>query len=85
MLTAVLTDEGQATIPKEVRDHLGLKPGDHLRFGIQADGRVVLESEKFPVQRLKGILPKPERPVTLEEMDEAIGAAIVERYLRSRS
>jgi antitoxin PrlF len=85
MLTAILTSEGQATIPKEVREHLGLKPGDQLRFGIQADGRVLLEPEKFPIQRLRGILPKPERPVTLEEMDEAIGAAIVERFQRSRS
>jgi RHH-type rel operon transcriptional repressor/antitoxin RelB len=37
-----LTSKGQVTIPKNVRDHLGLEPGDAVRFRI-VDGRVVVE------------------------------------------
>ena len=83
MSSATLTSKGQTTIPKKVRDHLRLKPGDRLRFGIQEDGRVVLEAATLPIQRLRGIFPKPERAVTLEEMDEAIAEQAVERFRRS--
>lgn len=82
MPTATLTSKGQTTVPKEVRDHLGLKPGDRLRFGIQKDGRVLVEAAALPIQRLRGIFPKPERAVTLEEMDEVIAEAAVERFRR---
>jgi len=37
-----LTSKGQVTIPKEVREHLGLKPGDAVSFRI-ADGHVIVE------------------------------------------
>ena len=82
MPTATLTSRGQTTVPKEVRDHLGLKPGDRLRFGIQEDGRVVIEAATLSIRRLRGIFPKPDRAVTLEEMDEAIADAAVERFQR---
>ncbi len=82
MPTATLTSKGQTTVPKEVRDHLGLKPGDRPRFGIQEDGRVVIEAATLSIRRLRGIFPKPDRAVTLEEMDEAIADAAVERFQR---
>ena len=65
-----------------MRDHLGLDPGDRLRFGVQEDGRVMLEAATLSIRRLRGICPKPERAVTLEEMDEAIAEAAVERSQR---
>jgi AbrB family looped-hinge helix DNA binding protein len=51
MPTATLTSKGQTTVPKEVREHLGLKPGDRLRFGIQEDGRVVIEAATLSIRR----------------------------------
>jgi len=41
MLTTV-TSKGQVTIPKPVRDLLGLAPGSRVAFELAADGRVVL-------------------------------------------
>lgn len=66
-----ITTKGQATIPKVVRDHLGLKPGDRVKFFVHPDGTVVL-LPKLPASALRGILKKPRRrPVTIEAMSEA--------------
>ena len=37
-----ITSKGQVTIPKKVRDFLGVKPGESVDFEPTADGRVVL-------------------------------------------
>lgn len=62
----------EATIPKGVRDALHLRSGDRLDFVVEPDGRVRVLPVKGTVKELKGILPKPARPVTLKEMEQAI-------------
>jgi antitoxin PrlF len=37
-----VTVKGQVTIPKPIRDRLGLAPGSEVEFAIDADGRVLL-------------------------------------------
>jgi antitoxin PrlF len=80
-MESTITSKGQATIPKTVRDHLHVKPGDRVKFFIHPDGTVVI-LPKLPASALRGIL-KSKRHVTLEEMDEAIAAGIVDRYKRA--
>ena len=77
-----MTSKGQLTVPKDVRQKLGLKPGDRIRFLIEADGRVRLMPAKRDISELVGILPKPKRTLRLEEMDEAIEQAVVEEFAR---
>jgi antitoxin PrlF len=75
MTTATLTSKGQTTIPKEIRDHLGLVPGDKLDFHIESDGRVVVRAATRSVGELKGLLYQPGRaPITLAAMEQAIAA-----------
>ena len=82
-MESAVTSKGQVTIPKEARDHLGLKPGDCVKFFIQPDGHVVM-LPTIPASALRGIVPKRKgSPVSLEEMDEAIAAGAVARYLRA--
>lgn len=72
-----LTVKGQATIPKAIRDHLRLQPGDRIKFFVHPDGSVVI-LPKLPTSTLKGIVPaNKRRHVSLAEMDAAIadGAA----------
>jgi antitoxin PrlF len=38
-----VTSKGQVTIPKPVREHLGIAPGSQVEFRRAADGSVVLE------------------------------------------
>ncbi|MEC9344036.1 MAG: type II toxin-antitoxin system PrlF family antitoxin [Pseudomonadota bacterium] len=75
-----LTSKGQTTIPIEIREVLQLKPGDRIQYVVMPDGRVEMIPRNRSVMELAGILYDPERkPVSLEEMDEAIGEAIVQR------
>jgi AbrB family looped-hinge helix DNA binding protein len=39
-----MTSKGQVTIPKKIRDYLGLKPGCEVKFEHVGDGRVLLGS-----------------------------------------
>lgn len=69
---ARMSSKGQVTIPKAIRDHLGLDQGDRLTFQIRESGEVVLEPEVVDITALKGMLPGPAQPVSIEEMEEAI-------------
>jgi len=78
-----ITAKGQATIPKPIRDYLGLKPGDRIKFFMHPNGSVVL-LPKLPATALRGILKPRRPPVTIEEMDEAIASGAAEAVLRPR-
>jgi AbrB family looped-hinge helix DNA binding protein len=41
-MATTVTSKGQVTIPKPVRDRLGIKPGNAVDFRMDPDGRVVL-------------------------------------------
>jgi AbrB family looped-hinge helix DNA binding protein len=76
-MESAITIKGQATIPKAIREHLRLKPGDRVKFFIHPDGTVVL-LPKLPASALRGMLKSRRRqPVTTAEMNEAVaeGAA----------
>jgi AbrB family looped-hinge helix DNA binding protein len=75
-MESALTVKGQATIPKAIREHLRLKPGDRVKFFVHPDGTVVL-LPKIPTSALKGMVKRPRRPVSLQRMREAVaeGAA----------
>jgi antitoxin PrlF len=82
-MESAITVKGQATIPKAVREHLGLKPGDRVKFFFHPDGTVVL-LPKLPVVALKGILRRPRRPVSIERMREAIGEGAADARHQAR-
>ena len=58
MVKATLTSKGQLTVPKEVRERLGLRVGDRLVFELLEGGSVRLEVERRrTLGELKGSLP----------------------------
>ena len=70
-MESAITTKGQATIPKAIREHLRLRPGDRVKFFVHPDGSVVL-LPKVPASALRGIVKsRRRRPATLSEMDEA--------------
>ena len=73
MATATLTSKGQLVIPKAIRDHLHLHPGDMLDFLVQESGDVLMRPAIEDVRSMKGILHRAGRkPVSLDAMREAI-------------
>ena len=75
MPATTVTAKGQVTIPKAIRDALGVKPGDRVVFLQQVDGRIVVEPETVDVRSLKGMLKHTGSAVTVEEMNDAIARA----------
>ncbi len=83
-MESALSIKGQATIPKAIRDHLHLRPGDRVKFFIHPDGTVVM-LPKISVTALKGIVPRRRgRPVTLREIEAAIAAGATEGFRRGK-
>ena len=54
-MSATVTSKGQITIPKRVRDLLGIGPGSEVDFERAEDGRVVLVKiqKKIPSEPLR--------------------------------
>jgi antitoxin PrlF len=65
---ATLTSKGQMTIPKAIRDSLGMKAGDRMTFTLMPDGVVVLRVKNKRVSDLGGILHKKGRKAVPVEM-----------------
>ena len=66
---ATLTSKGQTTIPKEIRDSLGMKPGDRMTFTLMPDATVVMRVKSKSISELAGTLHKKGRKrVPVEQM-----------------
>lgn len=57
MLRATLTSKGQLTVPKEVRERLGLKRGDRVVFEFEGDSVRLKAERRRGLEELKGSLP----------------------------
>jgi antitoxin PrlF len=77
------TSKGQTTIPKQVREALGIEEGTELNWILSGrDLKVVAKTLR--IGDFAGFLGKPPngRHVTIEEMKEGIGKAVAERLRR---
>lgn len=73
MASATITSKGQVTIPVYVRNQLGLSAGDRIEFIMNDQtGRYEVVPATRPVTALKGIIRKPAKPVSIEDMNSAI-------------
>jgi antitoxin PrlF len=84
-MQSTLTSKGQATIPKEVREYLGIKPGDTVKFFFGAKGQVYM-LPTIPISAVSGILYRPgQRTISIKEMNEGIAQAAFEADERTKS
>ena len=73
MSAATLTSKGQTTIPKDIRDGLGLAPGYQLDFHLLSNSSATIRVRRGALKDFVGILHKPgQRPLSFKAMDEGI-------------
>lgn len=83
MESAKITSKGQITIPKAVRDTLGVRSGDRVHFLVRADGVVEMFPRTRDLLSLAGMLKSKVSGVSVEDMDRVIGDAVVAEFERS--
>lgn len=76
MTESSITKKGQTTLPKSVREFLGLRAGDKVRYFITDDGVRIMPVRS--INRLFGALQYDGSTVTLEEMEQAIAEGACE-------
>lgn len=72
MPTATLTSKGRLTLPKSVRNGLGVDAGDRVEFVESAKGVYTVVAVSRDVRELKGSIPKPATPVIVEAMKRTV-------------
>lgn len=66
---STLTSKGQTTIPKSIRDRLGMKAGDRMTFTLMPDGVVLMRVKNKRVADVAGRLHKKGRkPLPVEQL-----------------
>jgi AbrB family looped-hinge helix DNA binding protein len=86
--TTTVSTKGQVVLPAELRRRQGWKPGTRLTAEETPEGVLLRRSEPlFPPTRLEdvyGCLRYDGPPISIEDMDAGIEAAVTERYRRSK-
>ena len=81
MTIATLTSKGQLTVPKAVRDALGLAAGDRVQF-VEQDGGFRLIAATRDARELKGMFAgRRKKAATLEEIKASAARGAVRRFL----
>ncbi len=84
-MLATVTDKGQVTVPKNIRDQLHIATGSKLDFEIEEDGSLRVRVLARGSENLFGLVHRPGiKSLSVEAMDEGIVAATKARNLRSR-
>ena len=76
MIESSITTKGQTTLPKAVRDALGVRPGDRVRYLIDDDDVRILPVRS--INRLFGALKTDGPAATLDDMQRAIAEGATE-------
>ena len=76
MVQSAITSKGQTTLPKSVREALGVRAGDRIRYVI-LDNEVRILPVR-PIGRLFGALKHDGPPVTLEHLERAVAEGACE-------
>ncbi len=79
MAHATITSQGQITMPKAIRDRLGVKAGDRVAFRERDDGSIVVEADSVDLRELRGAIRARVRGVRVEDMSAAVRRGATKR------
>jgi len=73
---ATITSKGQVTIPKRIRDKLGLDTGTEIEFIIEEDGTIRVQPKAPAIERLRAVKEQlADHDVDIEKMRRESKAA----------
>ncbi len=73
-MSTIITSKGQVTIPKKVREYLGVQPGSAVDFELSADGRVVVRGAATGTAKPKSRFAKVRGSATVKLSTDEIMA-----------
>jgi AbrB family looped-hinge helix DNA binding protein len=73
-MATTLTSKGQVTVPKKLRDYLGIGPGSAVEFELSATGQVLLRPLKTGKARIRSRFAKLRGTATVRMTTEEIMA-----------
>ena len=80
MPVSVLTRKWQTTIPKDIRNFLGLKPNDRIFYLIEGE-RVILKPLKGNILDLRGSVNTKEKPIDFKKLRDNTRKKVARRIV----
>ena len=82
-MLATLTSKGQITLPKDIRDRLGLDAGSMLDFQLLTDNTITARAVRADARSVRGLLKSPHaKPLTVEQMDLGVAQLMAAKHAR---
>jgi antitoxin PrlF len=80
-MLATLTSKAQITLPKDLRALLNVQPGDKIAFTASPTGSITVSKAQQPsCASLRGLLPKPTKSRSVDDMNEAIAQTAADNH-----
>ncbi|NDZ14710.1 AbrB family transcriptional regulator [Variovorax sp. WS11] len=80
-MQTTLGSKGLMTLPSAARARLGLKAGDRLLVTVVDDNTIVLKRQpSTSIKDLRGLLARPKRALSVEDMDTSIAEHMREKH-----
>lgn len=75
-----ITSDGRIAIPEEIRRLYDLQTGEQLEWSVTESGTLEIRRVGRSLDDLVKILPRPERSLTTNEVDDAIADHLAEKH-----
>ena len=80
-MLSTLTSKGQITLPKAIRDKLGLDAGSQLQFELMPDNSIRARAVKADARSVRGLLKSPlAAPLAPGVEDAAVGKYLLAKH-----
>jgi antitoxin PrlF len=84
-MLSTVSDKGQVTLPKAIRDRLGIRPGTRIDFEVQSDDTLKVRVLTRGATGLFGLIARPgEAARSQDDIDAGIAAAVTARTKSKR-
>ena len=83
MLQSIITQKGQTTIPKEIRELLNLKPNDKVFYIIEGQ-KVVLKPLHGDILELRGSVSSTDRPTDFDDILKKTRKKVAKKIVEGR-